>query len=125
MIPAVRACIPLFATTPRTRQTHGTPEPCVGLTFFHGGMRTELLNGGLLVEAGGEGRGLTHRRWKRRCRDDQAPALPTRPRPAGGLRRPVRPAVWLPGAAAWPARLPARPAAAPRPQQDPDLGMTA
>jgi NADPH-dependent 2,4-dienoyl-CoA reductase/sulfur reductase-like enzyme len=28
MIPAVRACIPLFATTPRTRQTHRTPEPC-------------------------------------------------------------------------------------------------
>src|SRR6266545_3227073 len=28
MIPDVRACIPLFATTPRTRQTHRTPEPC-------------------------------------------------------------------------------------------------
>src|SRR6266545_7252075 len=28
MIGGVRACIPLFATTPRTRQTHRTPEPC-------------------------------------------------------------------------------------------------
>src|SRR6266508_1317958 len=28
MILAVRACIPLFATTPRTRQAHRTPEPC-------------------------------------------------------------------------------------------------
>jgi hypothetical protein len=28
MILGVRACIPLFAATPRTRQTHTTPEPC-------------------------------------------------------------------------------------------------
>jgi hypothetical protein len=28
MILGVRACTPLFATTPRTRQTHRTPEPC-------------------------------------------------------------------------------------------------
>src|SRR4029450_4250315 len=27
MILGVRACIPLFATTPRTRQTHRTPGP--------------------------------------------------------------------------------------------------
>jgi hypothetical protein len=27
MILAVRACIPLFAATPRTRQTHRTPGP--------------------------------------------------------------------------------------------------
>jgi hypothetical protein len=29
MILGVRACIPLFAATPRTRQTHGTPGPWV------------------------------------------------------------------------------------------------
>src|SRR5512133_3957433 len=52
--------------------------------------------------------------------DDQPPPLPTRARPAGGLRPAVRPAAWEPGPAPRPARLPARPAAAPRPQQDPD-----
>jgi hypothetical protein len=30
MILGVRACIPLFAATPRTRQTHRTPGPCPG-----------------------------------------------------------------------------------------------
>src|SRR6266540_5898496 len=34
-------------------------------------------------------------------------ALPTRTWPAGGLRGPVRPAAFQPGAASWPARLPA------------------
>src|SRR6266571_1619901 len=52
--------------------------------------------------------------------DDHPPPLPTRPRPAGGLRGSVRPAARKPGAAPRPAGLPARPAAAKRPQQDPD-----